>query len=121
MTTNGQLGTVVKRLLTLRDWSSPEMLDFSFRPDKPPVSADTIRRIRDGKDLCNRGEKDELKLRRLASMLKLPLTTLVLVHAGDTEALARLDFGPDDEYIKQEILELMSAPTPARKRNQEAS
>jgi hypothetical protein len=107
----------VRQVLAYRGWTSPEALDVSYRPDRAPVGGATIRRIIDQ----TWERDDELTMLRLAGMLRLPPRTLLLVVDGDAAGLSRLEFTPDDEGVRQLILDIIreatDPPKRARRRN----
>lgn len=108
--TNGQLAETIRQVLAYRGWHTPEKLDQSYRPDRAPVGGATIRRIINGE--WDRDE--ELVLLRLAGMLRLPPRTLILVRAGDAAGIERLAFLPEDESVRQLIVDIVAGGQPKK-------
>lgn len=101
------LGEVVRVVLAYRG-HSPESLAKSYAPAQPPLSARTVRRVGDADDEHVYGDEGDLKLLRLAGMLRLPLRTLIYVRERDAAALREMDFG-DEADVRAFVLEAVAA------------
>lgn len=108
-TRRAALAHVVSGMLAYRGHGSPEALERSYPRGESPYSGATVRRIIDGAD----DKLYELKLMRVAGMLRLPPRALVLAYACDTAALERLDWkGETDirQFVVEAVEEIASPP-----------
>lgn len=108
------LAHIVSGMLAYRGHSSPEALERSYAPAKSPYSGKAVRRLIDGTD-DNPG--DEMKLMRVAGMLRMPPLALVRVWELDTGALTRLDWkGETDvaQFVTEAVREITRPPRDRR-------